>query len=149
MAAKKTISKAKSKGKASAKGDTLGGQVDAVMRIDGRIDALMAQVNALKKSREAMVVALMDNFTAQQVSQAKGSLGLAYVNETKHPQCTDWAAFEGYVYKYKAFDMFQRRITGKAYFDRVEAGEQIPGVEVFTKVDLRFRSNKGGVRDGY
>jgi hypothetical protein len=124
-------------------GKKLGPAIDEVHAVDAEIDAAMAKVKIIQDRRAKLVTDLMTQFTALQIQSAKGSKVIAYLSETKHPTVKDWAAVEAYVYKYKAFELFQRRITSTAYFDRIAAGEAIEGVEVFTRIDMKFKANRG------
>ncbi len=120
----------------------IGDCIDEVANIDREIDKLMAGVSALKKVREEKVTLLLEAYAAEHITSSKGSLATAYVSKTKLATVKDWASVEAYVYKHKAFDLFQRRIMNSAYFDRIAAGENIAGVDVYERVDLRFKANK-------
>jgi hypothetical protein len=134
----------KGRGKVEATGKPIGLQIDVIHALDVAIDQQMAKVKMLQKEREERVVDLMAAMNSENVSSAKGKHALAYISKTRLATVKDWHAVEAFVYKYKAFDLFQRRIMNSAYFDRTEAGEKIPGVDVFERVDLRFK----GVKDG-
>ena len=64
---------------------------------------------------------------------------LVSVKRTDVPTIKDSAAFDKYVLENDALDLLQRRLSTVAWRARVEAGESIPGTEVFKKIDLAVR----------
>ena len=120
----------------------LGVRIDNVAYIDAQIDALMGKVNELKRKRDEMVGDLLVTFNEERITSSKGAMATASVHKTRVATVKDWAAVEAYVYKHKAFDLFQRRITSSAYFDRKAEGIEIAGVEVFERVDMRIVRNR-------
>jgi len=68
-----------------------------------------------------------------------GAVGLRYkVTKERHtkPVVKDWAEFWKYVYKNKASEFLQRRVSDGAIQERWDAGKKIPGVEAFTYIKL-------------
>lgn len=65
---------------------------------------------------------------------------LVSIKRTDVPTIKDSAAFDAYVLEHDALDLLQRRLSTSAWRARVEAGESIPGTEIFKKIDLAVRS---------
>lgn len=65
--------------------------------------------------------------------------GTAVVQRARFPNIADKKAFDKYVLKHKAFDLYQRRVAAKAYFDRLESGESVPGVAIFERTRISIR----------
>lgn len=100
-----------------------------------RLD-LQKQVDALQAQETALREHIIDTLPK---SEAKGVAGkVAYVKvETKAvPQVKDWEAFQRYVKKTGAFDLFQRRINTAAIEERWANKKTVPGVESFTAVKV-------------
>jgi hypothetical protein len=96
---------------------------------------LQREVEELKKVESELQDHLIRNVP-------KGSAGVfgrvmkALITTKDIPQVADWPAFYKYVMKKKAFELLQKRLSATAIQERWDAGEKIPGVEVFTTVGV-------------
>lgn len=52
------------------------------------------------------------------------------------PRVDDWEKFYGYVKRFGAFDLLQRRLNVKAYEERLEDGKKVAGVGSFKAVTV-------------
>ena len=118
--------------------------IDELYAQDQAIDQIEARLRKAKQKREELQAKLFTKFEKQELGGAKGKLALASVRETKHPKIKNLQKFLKYVTAKKAFDLFQNRISPKAYFDRVEEGEEIGGVEIFTSRRISVTKIKRG-----
>jgi hypothetical protein len=120
---------------------SLGKTIDKLYSKDKEIDAQEAVLRELKRERLVIETKLLKQFGKEKLQGAKGARGVADVKQFKHPTMKDAPKFWKFVVKNKAFDLVQKRVSSKAYFDRLEAGEQVPGVEIFTrhKVNVKKR----------
>jgi hypothetical protein len=112
--------------------------------LDHKIHAAEALIRDLKQRRavvEAKVLKMFEDTDINGVRLKNGAL--ASVREASFPSIKDRRKFEQYVIKKKAFDLFQNRISSKAYFDRLEAGESVPGVSVFRRSKISINKGKG------
>lgn len=51
----------------------------------------------------------------------------------------NWEELEKYVYENRLLDLMSRRVSSKAIKELAEAGEEVPGVGIISKVGLRVR----------
>jgi len=124
---------------------SIGRMVDAYDVADFEVKKVEAHLSAVKKIREALSNELQDAFTKDELRGASGATGLARIalTTTKSPSLTDRSAFERYVLRKKAFELFQGRVNKAAWLERVESdGKPIPGVETFEKTTIRLTRSK-------
>lgn len=96
-----------------------------------------AAVLELKRERAALESKLLKEFGKQEIHGCKGARGVGRIAEAEYPSIKDRRKFDKYVLKNRAFDLFQNRISSKAYFDRLEEGEEVPGVGIFKRISIR------------
>jgi len=99
-------------------------------------------VKDLKAERRKLESKALKAFDKDDIDGAKGKTGIAGIAKTSHPQIKDLRKFRKYLIKNKAWDLLQNRIASRAYFDRLEEGESVPGVEVFENIKVRVRARK-------
>lgn len=121
---------------------SIGQLIDRMYEQERLIDKAEARVKELKRQREVMEARLLRSFGTEDIDGCKGRRGVATVQTAKYPSIKDRSKFERYVIKNRAFDLFQSRITSSAYFDRLEEGEEIPGVSVYERVRVSIRRRK-------
>lgn len=95
-----------------------------------------AEIEFLKEREDDIEKHIVNTFTKADIEGAKGSLATASVSRMTVPSVKDWPAVFAYISKKKAWDLLEKRMARVAYRDRMEAGEEIPGVEPFVKVTL-------------
>lgn len=110
----------------------LGVLIDSLYAQDRSIHKQEAVLRDLKKARKVIEDKLLDQFDKEDISGAQGKAGKAGLRKGRHPKIKDRAKFLKYVLKTKSFDLFTNAVAKKAYFDRLEEGEQVPGTEIFT-----------------
>lgn len=110
----------------------LGALIDDLYKQDRAIHKQEAVLRDLKKVRKVTEDKLLDQFDKEDISGAQGATGRAGLRKGRHPKIKDRAKFLKYVLKTKSFDLFTNAVAKKAYFDRLEEGEQVPGTEIFT-----------------
>ena len=123
----------------AANSQKLGSLIDEIKRYEDGLDELLAKVEVTKKIIAKKKEALLKKFKKSDLNGARGKLGVATVVERDIPQIGDPKLFYGYIYKMKAFDLLQKRISNAAWVERSEAGERVPGVTVFRDVKLQVR----------
>lgn len=121
---------------------TLRANIGKARTLDTQIAALKAKLATLTAQRDGIEDEILRTMTAQQIDAVKWRDVTAYVSRTKVGNVKDWAALEAYIARKKAYDLFQRRLHNRAYFDRLEAGEKVPGVEIFERVNVNFRKEQ-------
>ena len=116
--------------------------IDKLYQQDQFIDTIEAQLRKAKQKREILQSQLFNKFKGQDLHGARGKLALASIRETQHPKISNLGRFLKYVTANKAYELFQNRISSKAYFDRIEEGEKIGGVEIFTSRRISVTKTK-------
>lgn len=120
----------------------LGVLIDKLRAKDVSIRKAEAVVSELKRERVKLETKLLRAFDKDDIDGAKGKKGVASVKRSNHPTIKDRRRFMKYLIQHKAWDLLQNRIAPKAYFDRLEEGESVPGVEVFEKFKVSVRERK-------
>lgn len=130
MAAKKKSSK------------TLGERIDEVFEKDQEIDELEADLRELKKQREVLETELLTAMVQDEVEQSRGKRANATIRKTVYPSIADRQKFQKWVYKNKAIELLQNRISVTAYNERKEAGIIVPGTKEFEKTWVSITKRK-------
>jgi hypothetical protein len=117
----------------------IGQLIDKLYNQDQAIDTIEAELRDAKKKREAIQARLLKNLSTAALDGAKGKLATATVKTNSYPSIKNRPKFIKYVIANKAWDLFQNRIAAKAYTDRTEDGEYIPGIEIFNKIRVNVR----------
>lgn len=91
---------------------------------------------------------LIDHIIEKLDKESDGAIGkhhMVRVITKSKPQVKDWPAFQAYVKKHDAFDLFQRRLSEQAVMDRLEDPKNrkgLPGVELFHAVTVSLTKAK-------
>jgi bifunctional DNA-binding transcriptional regulator/antitoxin component of YhaV-PrlF toxin-antitoxin module len=123
--------------KPKAKG--LGALIDKLYGFDQKITAQEAVLKKLKTKRALKERKLLNIMQDNKLEKAAGKRGAASVSRRDIPTIKNPHKFQQYVRKRNAYDLYQNRISSKAYFARLEEGEAVPGVEIFKKVSVSIR----------
>lgn len=110
---------------------TIGACADMLYETRRKRLALQKQVEALEAEESALKEHIIATLPKSDASGVAGKVARVTVSTKDIPQVKDWPAFYRYVQKHKAFDLMQRRLADVAVKERLEAGEKLPGVEVF------------------
>lgn len=130
------------KNKAAKSDDRIGQRIDAIYMLDQTIDELETRVRQLKQKRETQAADCLEKLQDQATDGAKGNLAIANVKKTRHPTIKDRAKLDKYILKTKNVHLLQNRVTSSVYFELLEEGEKVPGVEVFDKVSLSITKRR-------
>lgn len=104
--------------------------------VDETIDSIMRELKSLKKRRTALEEKLLARMNKAEMTAVKMRVGTAKVRTSKYPTISDRRKLDKYIASNKAYDLYQSRVNSKAYFDRLGAGEKIPGVSVFERQSI-------------
>lgn len=119
---------------------TLGECIDLAYKV--RAERLVKQkelekeLEVYRKKEEEIEQHILLSFDKADIEGAKGSLATASIQRMTVPSVKDWPVVYKWVSAHGAWDLLEKRMARVAYRDRLEAGEQIPGVEPFVKVSL-------------
>jgi hypothetical protein len=121
---------------------SLGAWIDEIYVADQKIDAAEGVVRGLKEKRRELEDTLLKMFKGQDIDGCKGKTAVARVSKARFPSIKDRRKFDIYVLKNKALDLFQNRISSKAYFARLEEGEKVPGISIFERISVSINKRK-------
>lgn len=128
---------------AAKKLTTLQQRVAALAEIRATITALNDQLAAAKITQDRLELEVLNSMTDAKVDSVRAAgIGTVSIKRTTVPTAKDWAAIDAYILKHKALDLLQRRIGVNAWRERVEAGEKVPGIEAYEKIDLAWTKAK-------
>lgn len=115
---------------------TLGERIAAMRKLDVDIAKLEAEVRELKADRKLLEGRLLTKFEGEDIEGTKVRGLTVVVNKTQYPQIKNRGAVNAYILKTKNPDILQNRIMSKMYFDMLEEGDKIPGIEVFKRTSI-------------
>ena len=100
-------------------------------RLDGQkaVDAVALQEREIEDH-------ILKQFEKVELSGAKGGIAQVSIKQTVVYNISDWDAVFSYATKHNAPDLLQKRLSSTAIRDRLDNGEEIPGIESFTKIGL-------------
>lgn len=110
---------------------TLGACADLIFSTRARRLALQKEVDALQAQETALKEHFIATVPKSDAAGVTGRLARVTVGTKDIPTVKDWEAFHKYVKKSGRFDLLQRRLSTEAVTEMLEAGEKLPGVEVF------------------
>jgi hypothetical protein len=119
-----------------------GDLIDSLYKQDKVIDSIEAKLREAKQKREEIQARLLKKFGVSKLNGARGKLGTAFVKQTPHASMENRPKLLKYIIRNKAWDLFTNHVASKAYFDRVDNGEQVPGVKVFTSTRVSVTKAK-------
>lgn len=114
----------------------LGQRIDQIYALDRKIDAKEASLSKLKKKRAALETKLLKGFAKEDIDGCKGARGTARIRRAEFPSIKDRRAFDKFVLKHKALDLFQNRVSSTAWKARLEEGQKVPGISVFERIGV-------------
>ena len=117
---------------------TIGEQINQLYHTDLVVEGIRAQLAAAKAEYDTMEAIMLSSVADVNLDGAKGSQARVDVARTESVSISDWEKFTGFVRKTSGFDLFQRRITVKAWRERVEQKVSVPGTELFVKKSLKL-----------
>ena len=119
----------------------IGTLIDRLWKADQEVKAKEAEVKKLKAKRGDIEDEIYARFTKDQINGATGKLAKVSLRRSKSGTITDYDAFEKFVYRNKALELLQTRISNKAWQERVtqRKGKPIPGVSTFERVSISLR----------
>jgi len=123
---------------------TIGDTVDAIVKLDDQIERIEAKAKPLKEQRDALEAQLLEQFRAENTTQAKTKKATAFITKTTYADIEKdrWPDFFAWVVKNKAIDAIQRRCASRAIQDRLANKEKIPGVITGTRTSVTVKRNK-------
>lgn len=94
------------------------------------------EIAGMKRDEAALRDEIIAEMERSGQQKSTGTDATASIQTNLIPRATDWDAIYKYIKKNDAFDLLERRIGRKAFKDRTEQGEHVPGIDVFEEKDL-------------
>ena len=92
------------------------------------------EAKALKKTESTLKARVIDELIRNSATMVGGSTHRVTLQVKTKPQAEDWPLIYKYMKEKDAMDIVQRRLLGSAIDDRIEEGEEIPGI-IFVQVN--------------
>lgn len=104
------------------------------------INAASKAEGVFKTEYENRLIAAMDAAGTETVKNKYGNFGRT---ETIMPVPKDWEAIHQYVKDNDAFHLLYRQILSATYRELLDAGEEVPGIDTYTRVAISVRKPSG------
>ena len=114
----------------------LGACVDMAYTLRAERLEIEKQAEEVKAKETALKDHIIATFSKADIDGAKGKVASASVTRSVKASVKDWPTVQKWIEDHDAWDLMERRLNNKAYRDRLEAGESIPGVEPFDVITL-------------
>lgn len=119
---------------------TLGAMIDALKKArDNRLERAKeweAEEKELKATESDLRQRIIAALEKSKQTSGSSETATATITVKLLPRATDWPSIYKYIAKNDAWDLLERRIGKKAFADRLEQGEHVPGIDVFEEKDL-------------
>ena len=113
--------------------------IDEMVRIRDQKRVREEQIKELNKTLTDLQQRFIQSAKAAGTEYARGALGSATIVETVVPQIDDWDLVADWIKENDALYLLHRRISSVAWKELRDMGEDIPGVEPYTKVSVSLR----------
>ena len=121
----------------------IGTKIDRYYKMRDEIRDLEKAVKVKKKKYEEMETEIMADLNKNKLNGSKGNkLGQVSITKKEFVVVDDPNAFNKYVLRNRALDLYQRRISITAYKERTDAGKKIPGTHLEAKRSLHLTALK-------
>jgi hypothetical protein len=99
-----------------------------------RAERLAAQkvVDALKVEESALADHIINSFTKQEISGARGELATGAISESKVPAVKDFDKTLAWIVKKKFWHLLSRSVSTEGVRELWNNGVEVPGIESFT-----------------
>lgn len=128
----------------------LGKIIDELFTIQSKIESktkaseakLALELEPLEARKKELENFVIENFTAVEIEGASGTIATAEKKVSPVPSVSDWGLLYQYITKTKSFDLLERRVSVKAWRERMDAKKVVPGVGTFNKISLKVSAKK-------
>ena len=123
--------------------DDLGTCIDKYYQLRAQRLNLEKEVKERKRTEKAYMEHIVAQLRSINMENGGGRVANASIKEVEVPTPKDWPAIWEFVEENNAWDLLQKRLSGKAVQERWDQEIVIPGIDTFTKVSLSL-TKKGG-----
>ena len=98
-----------------------------------------AKIKEVEEEYKALALEFQAKCKEAGTDYARGSLASASITEQVVPVIDDWELFSEWVMDNDALYMLHRRVSAGPWKELRDTGEEVPGIEPFTKVGVSLR----------
>jgi hypothetical protein len=109
----------------------MGTCADLLWKLDQERKAIIKKAEAIETRQVALRKHIIDNLPKSKATGVAGRLARVKIDVKEILQAKDWDKVYKYILKVKRPDLLQRRLSEGAINEIIEAGHDVPGVEVF------------------
>jgi len=114
----------------------LGTSIDALYELKLKKKEMAAEVSKVTAEITKQEKALLEELNTLDLNSASGNDATIKVSSMTVPSVKDWDLVYDYIHENSAFYLLARKLNGAPFRELLEAGQEIPGVETFTKTSL-------------
>lgn len=118
----------------------IGGIIDRLVAKRAEKEKLVRAVERVEQDIEQIKLEFRAEIGQVGLREGRNSTHSASITEKVVPQAVSWDQLYPYVHDKKYYHLLQRRLSTPGCVELWEAGETIPGVEQFKKVDVSLRT---------
>lgn len=122
-----------------ANSSTIGELIDRMYALRDERRDIAAKDKELKDEYDQLEQALIARMGEMDTDKASSPLATASIKSETMAGVKDWDAFYRWISTTQSFHMLERRPSNGAFREMHAAGEEVPGVEAFTKVSINLR----------
>jgi len=122
----------------------IGTLIDHLYKADAAIKVVSLELEKKKATRTKIEKEIFARFKKDDIDGASGRLAAITLRRSKNPSLRNWKRLSLYVYRRKALDLFQRRISKQAWEDRLltNKGKPIPGIDTYEVVKISLHKKR-------
>jgi len=120
----------------------LGRLLDRVFEFDQTIAEAEQALRIVKQSRASAERVLLEAMADQSVEGCLGKRASARLKHTRHPGIKERGKLDKWIKKTGNIHILQNRVVSSVYFEMLEDGVAVPGVEVFDKIGLSITKRR-------
>ena len=93
-------------------------------------------VRELEKQEKFLRQFVIDNVPKSNTTGVAGHIAKVQIIPKSTPQCKDWDKLYAFILKTRRLEMLQRRLSIEAINEYIDAGKNVPGIEIFNYKDV-------------
>lgn len=110
--------------------------IDRMYMLRERKRELEAEIKGINEKLNDYQMQLLQRYKEVGTVTARGKLASATKTEQVVPRIDDWSLVEQYVLDNDAVYLLHRRVAAGPWKELMDAGEEVPGIEPFTKTAI-------------
>ena len=118
---------------------TPGSLIDLVFGLHEQRKLWETRVDMIKEQENSIKEHLIQRMTKNELRALSGQLAKCSLTETELASAKDWDKLNEYIENNDAWDLRNKALNQAAMRARREAGEEVPGVEWFKRINISVR----------